>query len=77
MPPTSTTRGKLVLARRTKLGLTQEDLARRCGCVVRTIARIEADESDEVSLRVIEALSRHLELPIAELVTGKRSARGA
>jgi transcriptional regulator with XRE-family HTH domain len=74
--PTSL-RGKRVAAKRKTLGISQSALATRCKCGLRTVQRLEADESDEVSLRVLRAVSKHLGLPIEELVTGKRQAREA
>jgi transcriptional regulator with XRE-family HTH domain len=73
----SSTRGQIVARRRAKLKLTQEDLARLCGCSVRTIQRIEQNESPIMSQEMIQALHEHLAMPLDELVPGKRQARMA
>lgn len=76
MPPTATTtRGERVARRRSERGLSQEELARRCGCSVRTIQRIEDDGNRGMSQRLIEALHEHLAMPIGELVDARRASR--
>jgi len=68
-------RGKRIAAKRTKLGLSQEQLAQLCGCGVRTIQRVEAGTFAGMNMRIITALSEHLDIPIDELVLGKSSTR--
>lgn len=65
-------RGQLVSARREALGLSQEGLAHLCKVSVRTIQRVEAGENVGMSQRLIEALHRHLGMPLGELVAEKR-----
>jgi transcriptional regulator with XRE-family HTH domain len=77
MTPSATIRGRRVAARRAQLGYTQEALARRLGCTLRTLQRIERGASPTMSQRLIEALQEHLDLPIGTLLHVKRSTRGA
>ena len=69
------TRGQCVARRRGALKLTQEQLAQRCGCSIRTVQRIEGDQYPSLKQRLIEALHEHLSMPLGELVNGKRSTR--
>lgn len=72
------TRGVRIARRRAECLLTQEALARLCGCSLRTIQRIEDDENPGMSQRIFEALHEHLGIPLSDLVSKKRSrARGA
>lgn len=76
MIPTSPrlyTRGRRVALCRLDRGYTQEFLARQCGCSLRTIQRIEADENKSMSQPLIEALNRALGMPLSDLV-GTRKA---
>ncbi len=53
---------------RERAGLTQEELARRCGIPVRTYQRWETGETTaRPSVRQIKALCRELNIPIEDL----------
>ncbi len=53
---------------RERAGLTQEELARRCGIPVRTYQRWETGETEaRPSVRQIKALCRELKIPIEDL----------
>lgn len=53
---------------REKAGLTQEELARRCGIPLRTYQRWESGESPaRPNIPQIKALCRELQIPIEEL----------
>lgn len=53
---------------RQRAGLTQEELARRCGIPVRTYQRWETGETEaRPSVRQIKALCRELKIPIEAL----------
>ena len=53
---------------RERTGLTQEELARRCGIPVRTYQRWETGETEaRPSVRQIKALCRELRIPIEDL----------
>lgn len=53
---------------RERAGLTQEELARRCGIPVRTYQRWETGETEaRPSVRQIKALCRELKIPIEHL----------
>ncbi len=77
MASASETRGQCVARRRTALKLTQEELAIACKCSPRTISRIEQDQFPSMKTRLIQALQKHLSIPLDELINGKRSTRGA
>ena len=59
--------GELVLARRRSLGLSQARLASACGVSQKTISLIEAGQTKEPRLGLLEALARALQLPRSEL----------
>ena len=67
--------GYWVRRRRKALDLTQGDLARRVGCAVVTIQKIEADER-RPSRQVAERLAEQLAIPPDERATFLQSARG-
>ena len=71
------TRGQRIARRRERRGLTLERLAVLCRCSPRTIARIEADEHTSITSVLIEALHRHLSIPIRDLGAAARRGRGA
>jgi transcriptional regulator with XRE-family HTH domain len=53
---------------RERAGLTQEELARRCGIPLRTYQRWETGETAaRPSIRQIKALCRELNIPVEEL----------
>jgi predicted ATPase/transcriptional regulator with XRE-family HTH domain len=54
--------GNWVKRRRKALDLTQQELARRVGCSVATIVKIESDER-RPSRQIAELLTQHLEIP--------------
>jgi transcriptional regulator with XRE-family HTH domain len=64
--------GKLVLGRRIERGLGQEQLARLCGCTLRTIQRIESGATESVSTRIIRGLNRALGISLRDLVGTER-----
>lgn len=72
MATVAQSRGLSVASRREKLGLSQEGLAHLCKVSVRTIQRVEVGENVGMSQRLIEALHRHLAMPLGELVAEKR-----
>ena len=77
-PPTlAKSRGKLISRRRERLGISQEDLARLCGCSVRTIGRIEDGANASITTVLIAALHAHLGIPMGELGAAARRGRGA
>src|SRR5689334_15946382 len=66
--------GYWVRRRRKALDLTQGDLARRVGCAVVTIQKIEADER-RPSRQVAELLAEQLLIPTGERAAFLQSAR--
>ncbi|HLF73119.1 MAG TPA: helix-turn-helix transcriptional regulator, partial [Anaerolineales bacterium] len=59
---TETSFGTWVRRRRKSLDLTQQELARRVGCSISLIFKIESDER-RPSRQIAELLAEHLELP--------------
>jgi non-specific serine/threonine protein kinase len=72
---TPTSFGYWVRRRRKALDLTQNALARRVGCAVITIQKIEADER-RPSSQIAELLAEHLRIPPDEWATFLQRARG-
>ncbi len=66
--------GPIVKERRSVLGLTQAELARRVGCAAITIRKIEADAL-RPSVQIAEHLARALNVPQAEHLAFVRLAR--
>lgn len=64
-----------IYARRTALGITQSELARRAGTSVSQICRLEDADYDghslNTALRVMAALDRRLELRVVPLMSGR------
>jgi len=58
--------GKRVRALRTSLGMTQEDLAERCGLFRTYLSRIETGEANP-TLTMIHALAVSLEVPVTDM----------
>ncbi len=67
--------GRWLQRRRKALDLTQGELARRVGCAVETLRKIEAD-ARRPSRQIAERLAGALELPKAEGIAFVRAARG-
>src|SRR5258706_116260 len=67
--------GRWLQRRRKALDLTQGELARRVGCAVETLRKIEAD-ARRPSRQIAERLADALELPKAEGAAFVRTARG-
>src|SRR5215510_9670061 len=67
--------GYWVRRRRKALDLTQADLARRVGCAVVTIQKIEAEER-RPSSQIAALLAEHLRIPPGERTDFLASARG-
>jgi transcriptional regulator with XRE-family HTH domain len=67
--------GRWLQRRRKALDLTQGELARRVGCAVETLRKIEAD-ARRPSRQIAERLADALELPKAEDAAFVRAARG-
>jgi len=67
--------GAWLKRRRQAVGLTQDELARRVGCAVATIRKIESDER-RPSLQIAELLADHLGLPEQDRERFLRVARG-
>lgn len=71
------TRGQRIARRRRARDWSQEDLARVCGCSLRTIQRIERDECASITGVLIAALRKHLGISLRELGEAARRGRGA
>jgi transcriptional regulator with XRE-family HTH domain len=68
--------GRLVRLRRRALGLTQEQLAQRCGLSTNHIARIEMPKSREnPSLETLEKLASGLEFAVSDLFQARAPKR--
>ncbi|MBA3943705.1 MAG: helix-turn-helix domain-containing protein [Herpetosiphonaceae bacterium] len=68
--------GQWLKRRRKALDLTQEQLARRVGCAMMTIQKIEADER-RPSREIAVLLAEQLEVPLDDRPTFVRMARGS
>ncbi len=66
--------GQVVKERRSNLGLTQTELARRVGCAAITIRKIEADDL-RPSVQMAELIALALDIPEAEQLAFVRLAR--
>lgn len=69
MKPSPADRGRRVTSARVARALTQETLARLCGCSLRTVQRIESGATDAISSRVVQALNRVLNIPLRSLLS--------
>jgi predicted ATPase/transcriptional regulator with XRE-family HTH domain len=65
MTTSETSFGNWIKRRRKALDLTQQELARRVGCSVSAIFKIESDER-RPSRQIAELLARHLEIPVEQ-----------
>lgn len=70
---TALSRGRRVARQRESQGLSQEELARLCGCSVRTIMRIEAGANGAMSQRIRNGLHQHLGLSLSQLANGQKA----
>src|SRR5512145_1212802 len=68
--------GQIVRERRQSMGLTQAELARRVGCAIVTVRKIETDAL-RPSVQIAERLALALNIPEAEQLTFVRLARAA
>ena len=66
--------GQVVKARRSEMGLTQEELARRVGCASVTVRKIEYSNL-RPSVQIAERLAMSLNLPLEERADFVRLAR--
>ncbi len=60
--------GETIRQHRRRLGMTQEELARRAGIAPTSIVRLERGEVRAPRLSTLHKLSRALQIPVAELV---------
>jgi transcriptional regulator with XRE-family HTH domain len=68
--------GQIVRERRQSLGLTQAELARRVGCAIVTVRKVETDAL-RPSVQIAERLALALHIPEAEQIAFVRLARAA
>jgi WD40 repeat protein/serine/threonine protein kinase/DNA-binding XRE family transcriptional regulator len=73
---TATSFGQIVRERRQSLGLTQAELARRVGCAIVTVRKVETDAL-RPSVQIAERLALALHIPEVEQIAFVRLARAA
>lgn len=73
----SATLAELVRSRRLFLGLSQEDLARRCDFRVKVIVRLEGGLTKNPHRATLASLARGLDLSLQQLIEAPASKSGA